>query len=79
MNALPALHLGALTQAGPSPSFRYGPVRRSPNGHRTSLSAATRIDELTYRWSGSCGSPTPAALLLLLEGALLDGDGSTAW
>ncbi|MFD2078122.1 hypothetical protein SAMN05421678_13124 [Actinopolymorpha cephalotaxi] len=75
MNLLPALHLGAPTQAGPLtvfPVWTDAPV--TPLAYRTSLPAHARVDELDVPVVGqlrvtNAGS-TP---VLLLDGGLLDG------
>ncbi|MGC5020757.1 ARPP-1 family domain-containing protein [Micromonospora sp. DT47] len=75
MNALPALHLGAPTQAGPLtvfPVWTDAPI--APTACRTSLPADVRIDELPTPVVGKLRVTNPGGTpLLLLEGALLDG------
>ncbi|GAA4243235.1 ARPP-1 family domain-containing protein [Dactylosporangium darangshiense] len=75
MNLMPALHLGAPTQAGPLtvfPIWTDAPI--APVAYRTSLPADARIDELDDPTVGRLrvtnAGTTP---VLLLEGALLDG------
>lgn len=75
MTALPALHLGAPTQAGPLtvfPVWTDAPI--APTACRTSLPADARIDELPTPTVGKLRVTNPGGTpLLLLEGALLDG------
>jgi hypothetical protein len=75
MTFMPALHLGAPTQAGPLtifPIWTDAPI--TPATYRTSLPADARIDELDDPTVGQLritnAGTTP---VLLLEGALLDG------
>lgn len=75
MTNLPALHLGAPTQAGPLtvfPIWTDAPV--APDAYSTSLPADARIDELdnpSVGWLRFTNAGTTP--VLLLEGALLDG------
>lgn len=75
MKSLPALHLGAPTQAGPLtvfPIWTDAPI--APTAYRTSLPADARIDELAVPVVGKLRVTNPGGTpLLLMEGALLDG------